>query len=325
MPALDWSTDAERQLPAEEIPEAQDASTPPPLPQRRLLRDGKLAGRHFVRGLQITALRLRQRFGRAARRAFSPARVAMMLMALLVTGTIAWRWDAYRQQQLGAELAFELDAGLTALESGELTDATGHLIAAGRAARRLRGDTDLQLRAEQYAREATAWKRLAVLPIETVLESTDTDADEAAELVRQQFAEHFAGGFLIFEAHITRRARSHQPEGAAGQAEPGGASQARLQAEWIAVGPAGAMVLELPDVRTFQEVQAGRSRRVLFGARLDRLVQDPIDERLWHLTLEPESCVLITLPAPLQHVGWPDVEAANALVMDQAALWEDRQ
>ena len=248
---------------------------------------------------------------------------AVTLM-LLVTG--AWQWDRYRQKQFAKDLVAYTALGIESLDSGEFFVARDQLRRADRAARGLRGQSPRQRTARQLYRESIIWSSLAVGSIHRLTSESADGAPIDPGQWPEQFRQRFIGRCLIFNALVSRVAFYDQgPKADNASGEPGESElpensppRTELRLEWAAIAPEARIEIRLPDVEAFAAVVPGKPRLLLFGARLISLEPSPTEAGLWLLRLEPESCVLLTVSEPLEHLGWPNVDPLRTLILRQA-------
>lgn len=257
---------------------------------------------------------------------FSRLQLTVGAVALLVLGTAAWQWDRFRQRQFAKDLVEHSALGIESFAEGEFGTAHQHLRRADRAARGLRGDSHRQRLAKQLSREADIWSSMALGSIHRLTAGSVDGAPVDPTEWPERFYERFMGRSLVFDALVTRvllysteldvEEDSLDPEML--ESDLPVAVPTGLHLEWSAVGPEARIEVLLPDVEEFSSVEIGSPQRFLFGARLAGLQPSADEPGLWFLLLEPESCTLLTLPEPLEQMGWPDVENLRSLLAAQA-------
>ncbi len=252
--------------------------------------------------------------------------LTVVAVAVLVVSTAAWQWDRFRQQHFAKDLVTYTALGIESLGNGEFSTARDQLRRADRAARGLRGQSPRQRTARQLYRESIVWSSLAIGSIHRLTTAADGRPPVDPRQWPEQFHERFQGRSLIFDARVSRFVPylDAADEGNE-QAEPGAKNspersnpRTALRLEWAAIAPDARIEVRLPDVAAFAAIEAGETRRLLFGARLAGLEPSPDEAGLWLLELEPESCTLLTLLEPLEHLGWPDVAGLRSLITQQA-------
>ncbi len=257
-------------------------------------------------------------------------RLQLILTAvtMMVLATAAWQWDRYRQKQFAKDIVTYTASGIESLGNGEFVLARDQLRRADRAARGLRGESPRQRAAQQLFRESIIWSSLAVGSIHRLTTESFDGTPVDPEQWPQQFQERFMGRCLIFDARASRvLSHANELEEDHEQVEPGEIERPEktgprtmLRFEWAAMAPEARIEVRLPDVEAFSAIVPGEPpRQLLFGARLVGLEPSPTEAGLWLLTLAPESCTLLTLASPLEHMGWPDGNNLRTLTTRQAS------
>jgi hypothetical protein len=269
-----------------------------------------------VRPTRPLGLRLRIRMrrtgragGRAARslippaRWFSPVRLVIMAMCLIVAGTIWLTVYWNRRGSLASELV-TLRAGWTRdIEAGDFAGARIKLEQAAAALKKFTGLTRDARETQQLAKEVAAITDLLDRPFDDVIRERQNMSESDAE---QYLQEKLKNPAVVFDAFVIPMAG----------AEPG---STQLRLENPIVLDSDAVRVEISNLECFAKFAPDSPTRVLFAARIQAIDRTP-KAGGWTIRLIPQSGVFLTSRECLAKLGWP-MDSAIETVLDSQAKW----
>ncbi|MBX9791282.1 MAG: hypothetical protein K2Y37_20370 [Pirellulales bacterium] len=276
-----------------------------------------------------------RRFPRS-RLGWKPSRhrtVWLLLAACAIVVAATWQFERKRRAEI--RLNDALAAGQQALTDARFDEAASLLHAAADAARIAGPAAPQAAAARALELEAHVWNRLSVRTLDDFF--VEHGPDGGAEQ-RRVFEREFAGRTLVFDGvvepivdpanygpdaafGVPRSGEGNVPDGLA----PGAANVAavpgplpsdasgtaerpanRWRLDWQVAGEGYAVELATEGLVIFDDLPRGNGVRGIFGGAIGRLEQVAGAPGKWRLHLVPGSCVLLTVPGPLESFHWPD-------------------
>lgn len=262
---------------------------------------------------------------------WTPLRLAAVGVVVLATAFTLWTIRTRRIERAEQGLNQSIEAGLAALQAGDISTAAPHLQSAVAALDLLDRYDEYSRSVRQAAREATALQRLTTEPLLGLLEQgeeyvrkatarrpaakpDDPDAEPPPPLDADwanRFDALYAAGWVVLEAPV-RRLKPTQDE------------PRRFQVDFpIGIGVDQRPVELRADFEVFDSLNIGdKPHTVIFGGQLESCRYDE-QRQAWKVTLAPESgFAWVNLPT-YRRLGfvfteWHRQEEIERLLADQA-------
>lgn len=247
-------------------------------------------------------------FDRWRRRTFTPLRLALAAIALVIGGTIWWRWHLQVLEKAREVLAEAPRLGEEALHEGDLSTAARQFASLRRALDVL-GRDDPQARIwRQTARETEAAADLADTPLHLILrEASQIVSEQSLAAWKNMFDSGLRGSWVVVDAPVSRSADAD-------------------------VGPR--YLIDCPiyfqdehavlwvDLSGLEKALApdNEPRRVIFAARLAECRPEPEVDHTWRIVLEETSGFLWAGTEVYESLGMP-LDDDTRRVLDEQAHW----
>jgi hypothetical protein len=228
----------------------------------------------------------------AVRSFWTPFRLTVAAIALLIVATLAWTVRSRSHEQAIRDLKTADEAARTALAAGDFAAAQAPLARAVAALDALgRHDDPLARELRQSHRESTALLRIsAVSPFELAVEAEHVVTEQSPSEWSERFAARYAGVWTVIEGSVRRSG-----------SDPAGPRYA-FDVPFFAIGAARrGLTIEGP-LAALDALQIGSEPRpVVLAAQLAELTLNA-DDNVWELRLRPETAFL-----------WANVDSYQAL------------
>lgn len=260
---------------------------------------------------------------------WTPLRLTGLGIAVVLTAIALWTVHARRVEQAAHRLNPAIEAGLAALQQGNVPEAAAQLAIAVDALDVLRRDDSHAAAIRQTQREAAALQGLSSETLLSLLDQADGAVESAlqsrpAEAPEKsappppldadwasRFNALYRGGWVVLEAPVKRLKATEQ-------------EQRRYDAEFpITIGPKQRAVEVRANFEAFDRLGIKDSpRRAIFGGRLQscRLSED---EQRWIVELDPPSGFLWSTLRTYQLLGfafseWHPRQEVERILSEQA-------
>lgn len=244
-------------------------------------------------------------------------RVSLVLAAVAALLAIGLAWHVRRQSHYDQVLKLAGEEAEAAFLAGDFLAAADRAHAAAEAARILGDDSPRGRAALQLDREAHIWSRLALTPLDALVESIEQNPsvgkrnDAAA---RAEFERQFAGRTVIIDTWATSNANSLA-------AAPGSlAPNTFIALEWNLPGENARLELAPigpVDQPVFQSLATTTPTRLLLGVELESIEPSEGQSGTWRIRVRPSSVTLLTMPEPLARANWPTTEDLDPILAQQ--------
>lgn len=241
----------------------------------------------------------------------------MVLAAVAALLAIGLAWHVRRQSHYDQVLKLAGEEAEAAFLAGDFLAAADRAHAAAEAARILGDDSPRGRAALQLDREAHIWSRLALTPLDALVESIEQNPsvgkrnDAAA---RAEFERQFAGRTVIIDTWATSNANSLA-------AAPGSlAPNTFIALEWNLPGENARLELAPigpVDQPVFQSLATTTPTRLLLGVELESIEPSEGQSGTWRIRVRPSSVTLLTMPEPLARANWPTTEDLDPILAQQ--------
>jgi hypothetical protein len=234
---------------------------------------------------------------------FSPVRLMIMAMCLIVAGTVWLTVYWSRRGTLGSELV-NLRAGWSRdIEAGDFVQARIKLEQAAAAIKKFHGSTRDERETRQLANEVAAITDLVDRPLDEVLRERQNMSDSEAE---QYFREKLKNPTILLDSFVVA-------------AHGGDSSGGKLRVDNPMVLGPEAVRLDIGNLECFETFAAPVPTRVLFAARIQTIERVPKTTG-WTLRFMPHSGVVMTSKECLEKLGWP-MDSSIQQLLDSQAKW----
>ncbi|MGD9644218.1 MAG: hypothetical protein AB7U73_00810 [Pirellulales bacterium] len=275
----------------------------------------------------------------------------MCLLLAVCAVVVAITWQFARKRRAERYLTDNVAVGRQALNNGRFGEAAELLKQAAQAAEIIGRDSPQALAARALNREARVWNHLCVRTLDDFFAEHGPTGGAAPA---QAFDREFASRTLVFdglvEPHIDSANYSNEvlfgprrpedvndldgqprdvepqprPDAKASTAnapdEANGPPKPHWTLAWLVSGPGYVVELATEELTVFDALPRDGPVRAIFGGVIDRLEPVAGQSGRWRLHLEPESCVLLTVPGPLEKYNWPDADAWRTVLHSQKEL-----
>lgn len=241
------------------------------------------------------------------RRHFTPLRMVVLVMCLVLGLTGYWMVRRRAREQATQTLTEALKAGRKALDEDDLLSAGSEFRRAAAALDVLR-QTDATARStRQTARELTAINGLADKSLRDLLaEGAETARAGNAESWKDIFRSSYHGNWLVLDTVVT----------------PLPVENPREPTEFLIDLPVSSgenqLLLHLKSSEFEGVERDGRPRRMVLAVQLRDCIRDAERPNVWRLMLDEKTPFLWTDANLLQRIGWPREAALEQLIREQA-------
>jgi hypothetical protein len=228
---------------------------------------------------------------------FSPVRLLIAAMLLVVAGTAALTIHLTRRGELTGDIVAARRAWMKHLEAGDFAKARPVLEQAAAEIKRYGEDSHDWREVDQLAREVALFSELPEQPwaelLQVVRSMSPADSSE-------YFRDKLEHPPMIFDVYVS----------------PSGDGLAAFRVDTMIFLGQEAARLDLTDFKLFKSLAPGLSTRFVFGARI-RSIERSADSTVWVIHLVPDSGVMITSDVCLDKVGWPIDDGTRSVLEDQ--------
>lgn len=250
---------------------------------------------------------------------FTRGRMRLLLAGAAALLAIGLAWHHRRQSHYDLVLKVAAEEAQQALAAGDYLAAAEQSRAAAEAARILGDDSPRGLAAMQLEREANVWARLALTPLDTLVDILDRAAQSGdpidAASIRTEFERLFAGRTILVDAWVSRESPTETSDEANGSQT---STSARL--EWMLVGESSRVGIAPLAASAFDRLDADTPTHVLFGCELQSIDPPSEPSGSWTLQVRPSTVTLLTEPEPFVRANWPAAEPLEP-ILDQQRVW----
>jgi predicted nucleic acid-binding protein len=236
---------------------------------------------------------------RLRRKTFSPVRLVLAGVVLVVGLTLSWIWHLHSLDQAERTVASALKLGELALEEDDLSEAARQFRQV-RSALDVLGRNDSRARGmRQTAAELSAAADLARVSLFDLLHEASVVASGASrESWAATFRSNYRDQWVVLDARVSRivdalDGRRYDIDFHLADGSPDKPNQAMIVADLTA----------FDTVISRESAGNGEPLRVIFAAQLDDCVQDPKDPTLWRIVLRPSTGILWSSVQHLELVG----------------------
>jgi len=243
----------------------------------------------------------------------------LLLAGVAALLAIGLAWHHRRQTHYDLVLNVAAEEAQTALAAGDYLAAAERSRAAAEAARILGDDSPRGLAALQLEREANIWARLALTPLDTLVDNLDRAAQSGDPIdpapIQVEFERLFAGRTILIDAWVTRESQSEASLNKTSAPE----TTALARLEWMLVGESSRVGIAPLAESAFDKLNADTPTHVLLGCELQSIDPPRDPSGSWTVLIRPGSVTLLTEHEPFVRANWPATEPLEPILEQQRA------